>query len=256
MRTRLAVLAAVCLVVIGGAAVARAQITRSVGSGVNVRVLGRFLMSGTVSIAVGIPGEQPGEQLARTWRVRPYDCEESYCPRIVLVRNRGAQRESKLTLHRIGAGAYRGTGSFFVPLKCLGRTYQRGSLAPYVITLRVTQWTQRGAVRYATRIYATYVNTQRSDRTRCPLGVVHDAAHYRGELKSALPPAPVTTTTTTPVPTTPAPVPVPTVPVPNPTVPVPTTTTPAPTTTTDTTTVPLLLSGKNTSVKSGHRGYS
>ena len=236
MRTRLIVLATACLVLAGAATVARAELARPASSAVNVRVLGRFLMTGTVTQAVGIPGERPGERLARTWRVRPYGCAESDCPRIVVVRNRGAQRESKLTLHRVSASAYRGTGSFYVPLKCLGRTYARGSVAPYVLTLVVTHWVLSGSIRYATKISATYVNTQRSDRTRCPLGIVHDAARYTGTLKSAVPPAPVTTTTpapTTTTPTTPAPTPTtpvtttsPTITGPPPTVPTPTLTAP------------------------------
>jgi hypothetical protein len=218
VRTRLAVLAVICLGAIGLAAVAGAQIVAPASSGTNVRVLGRFLMIGTVATAQGIPGERPGERVTRTWRIRPYGCAGSDCARVVLVRHRGAQRESKLTLRRIGAGAYRGTGTFWVPLKCLGRTSAHGSLAAYVITLRVTGWTARGAIRYATVLTATDTNSERSDRTRCPLGIVRDSARYVGILKSALPASSAPwapTTTTAPAPTsplTPVPAPTPTAP--------------------------------------------
>jgi hypothetical protein len=200
VRIRLAVLALIGLCAVALATVAGAQIVRPASSAANVRVLGRFTMTGTVTVTAGIPKEHRGQRLTGTWHIRPIDCVLSDCPHIVLTRD----RDSQLTLRRTGATAYRGTGTFWVPVRCQGRTYAHGSLAPYVITLRATRSTQRGAIRFATAIAATYVNPARSDRTACPLGIVHDGARYSGALTSALPdPAPASTTATTSTTTSP-----------------------------------------------------
>ncbi|HET9073969.1 MAG TPA: hypothetical protein VFN48_05265 [Solirubrobacteraceae bacterium] len=188
------------------------------GLGVNVKVLGRFSVTGRITHAVGIPGERPGERIRRVWTIVPRDCRESDCARLELTRTRAAGHRARMILHRVGFGLYRGTSRFDAPVRCLGRVAPHGSVVPYLITLRVTAFALVDGLRLATAFRATYFNPRRIDHTICPLGDVHDAARYVARIITAAPPPPTTTTTTT---TTPVP---------------PTTTTPVPPATTTTTT--------------------
>jgi PKD domain len=159
-------------------------------AGPDARVSGAFSMRARVTVAVNVRGEHAGELLTRRWVITPRSCRGDVCRSLVLERQRGGHRYSRLTLHRVGAGRYAGAGSFFVGLSCEGRVYVHGSRAPYRIALRIVAATTVGGVRFARRIAATYVNPSRSDATQCPLGPSHDAARYTGQASSPLPVAP------------------------------------------------------------------
>ena len=212
------------------AAVALAGVTaQRSGLGVNVKVIGRFAVTGRITRASGIPGEHTGERLRRIWTIVPRSCAESDCARLELTRPRAAGHVARITLHRVGFGLYRGTGRFDAAVRCLGHVAPRGSVVPYLITLRVTAFEPAGGLRLATAFRATYFNDRRFDRTRCPLGEVRDAARYTGTIIAPPPPPPPPTTTTA---TTPTPVPPP---------PPTTTATSTSTSTTATTPAPLPL---------------
>jgi hypothetical protein len=157
----------------------------------DARVLGTFMMQARVTVAVGIPGESPGDVLARRWVITARDCHRSSCAALVLVRQRSDGLDSTLELRRTGPGRYAGRGSFDVPLLCAGRVYPSGSRAPYRITLRVTGASRIGGIAFARSLSAAYSNPQRSNSTPCPLAPSHDAAVYSGHVISGLPNPPV-----------------------------------------------------------------
>jgi hypothetical protein len=180
-------LAGLCGALAGVPALAAGTVLRTAGPG-NARVGGTFVMHGVVTVAVDVRGERRGEQVTRRWIVRARGCRGgSVCDQLLLTRNRGPVIGSFVVLRRIGRGHYRGTGAFWTALRCLGHTYRLGSRAPYTITLAVARRRLIGSVWYATALSATYANLSRSDSTRCPLGPAHDAARYRGRLRSRLP---------------------------------------------------------------------
>jgi hypothetical protein len=144
-----------------------------------------------VTAAVRVRGEHRGEVVHREWSFTPEACRANVCRRLRLTRTRAAGRRSTLTLRRTGRGRYAGRGLFYVALRCLGRTYPRGSAVPYSITVTVTRTTAVQGVRFARRIRATYTNLARSDDTPCPLGPSHDAARYSGRAGSPAPSPPV-----------------------------------------------------------------
>jgi hypothetical protein len=210
VRSRLAMVVALCLVAGAVVTVARAGTPRPIlRSGGNARVRGRFQMRGVITRAVDVTGERRGEHVRRTWAIHPAGCARNVCRRLQVVRNRGRIRNSYVVLHRVGKGRYRGSGVFWVALKCLGHRYRLGSRVPYTITLQVARRERVGSVWYATSIRATYANRSRTDATRCPLGPASDAARYVGRLASRLPVPPYSIahssksgTTTTPATTT------------------------------------------------------
>lgn len=163
----------------------------------DARVKGHFTLRGVITEAIDVSGEYRGERVRRTWAINPVGCVGSVCRRLQVVRNRGAIKGSYVVLRRVGRGEYRGSGAFWVGLRCLARTYRLGGRAPYTITLQVTQRQLVGTIWYATAVRATYTNLSRTDSTPCPLGPASDAARYSGRLSSALPRPPVTTTTPT-----------------------------------------------------------
>ncbi len=156
----------------------------------DARVIGTFAMVAKVTTAVRVSGEHTGQTLRRTWTIRPSACEASLCRRLTLRRERSLGIVELIGLQRTGRGRYAGSGGFYVPLSCLGRTYRLGSRVPFRITLTVTATVRVQATRFARRIKATYVNPARSDDTPCPLGPSHDAARYTGTLSSPVPPPP------------------------------------------------------------------
>jgi hypothetical protein len=158
---------------------------------IDARVTGAFSMRARVTVAVNVRGERAGELLTRRWVITPRGCRGDLCRSLVLERQRGGHRDSRLILRRVGAGRYTGEGSFYVALSCLHRVYARGSRARYRIALRIVTAITVGGVRFARRIAATYVNPARSDTTPCPLGPSHDAARYTGQASSPVPVAPV-----------------------------------------------------------------
>ncbi len=189
-RSKAAAVAVLCAG-IAQAFVAAAASAAAIASSGDARVVGTFTMRGVVTAAVNVRGERRGERVTRRWLVNAIDCHGgSACNRLFLTRNRGRVSGSFTVLHRVGPGRYTGRGAFWAPLECLGRRHRLGSRVPYTITLSVAHRRRIGSVWYASTVQATYVNPSRSDRTRCPLGLAHDAARYRGRLTSRLPKPP------------------------------------------------------------------
>jgi hypothetical protein len=149
-----------------------------------VRIEGTFAMNGRITSAVNVHGERRGQQIRRSWVVTPIDCKlgPAACPRLRLVRRRAGGQRLRIVLRRHAGGAYRGSGVFFVPLRCRNRVYRHGSRVRYLITLRASSSVRFGPIRLATRLHASYFNGSRRDLTPCPLGPSHDAALYAGRL--------------------------------------------------------------------------
>jgi hypothetical protein len=147
-----------------------------------VRIDGKFAMNGRITRAVNVRGERRGQQIRRSWVITPIDCKlgPAACPRLQLVRRRANGQRLRIVLRRHAHGAYRGSGVFFVPLRCRQRVYRHGSRVRYLITLRATSSVRFGQVALATRLRASYFNGSRRDLTPCPLGPSHDAALYTG----------------------------------------------------------------------------
>jgi hypothetical protein len=146
------------------------------------RLDGMFLMAGRVSAATRIPGERVGQTVLRTWTfIAP--CPVGTCSRAVLVRTRGSGHDT-LTLRRRSPGSYTGSGHFYAPLRCGTKTYPRGALVPFTITVRITAATP-GSHPTATRLGASYTNRSRTNLTRCFSVLGHDAADYHGHLLGA-----------------------------------------------------------------------
>lgn len=155
-----------------------------------VRLQGTFAMAGTVTIAHHVYGEHRGERVRRTWAFLP-QCAIGTCRRVLLARRRSNRRLLDLVmLVRQPSGTYRGRGRFWVALRCAGRVIALGGVATETITARVTRTRLIGATRFATALSATYTNPRRANLTRCPGGIGHDAASYRGHLTSPLPAPP------------------------------------------------------------------
>jgi PKD repeat protein len=116
-------------------------------------------------------------------------CAGNVCQALDLDRERSAGIDEPLVLHRVAAGTYTGSGSFYVALKCKHKTYPHGSRAPYRITLTVSSAVSVQGIAFARGITATYRNSKRSDSTPCVLRS-HDAARYTGNATSAIPSPP------------------------------------------------------------------
>jgi hypothetical protein len=170
-----------------GAAGASGQVVQGA-----VRIDGTFAMNARITTAVHVRGEHRGEHIQRTWTITPIDCAlgPAACPELQLVRRRANGQQLTIVLGRRADGAYRGSGVFFVPLRCRNQIYAHGSRARYRITLRATSSVQIGYVALATALRASYFNGSRRDLTPCPLGPSHDAALYTGRFVP--PPAPPT----------------------------------------------------------------
>ncbi len=179
----------ISVLICGGAAGPTLGLARA--AGVDARVMGTFAMRARVTTAVNVLGEHVGQRLTRRWAIVARGCNGSVCETLELRRQRGGHHHSKITLHRTAPGRYMGSGVFYAALSCYGKVHRHGSRVPYRITLTVAATTQVGGVTFARRISARYDNPSRANRTRCPLGLSHDAARYTGRLTTPLPPAPV-----------------------------------------------------------------
>ena len=104
---------------------------------VDARVTGTFAMLARVTAARNVRGEHVGQSLKRRWIVSPQSCSGSVCQALELDRERSAGIDESLMLHRVAAGTYAGSGSFYVALRCRHKTYPHGSRAPYRVTLTV-----------------------------------------------------------------------------------------------------------------------
>jgi hypothetical protein len=154
-------------------------------------------MSGRLTTADDVFGEHPGERVRRTWSFMP-QCPGGGCRRVLLKRQRsGRDILDVVMLARQPSGLYLGEGSFWVPLRCAGQVDSHGGLATETITVHITHTQLVGATRFATAIRATYTNPSRTNLTRCPGGIGHDAARYRGHLASPLPGPPTARFTAT-----------------------------------------------------------
>ena len=165
--------------------------TPSPPAAVNARTTGTFEMLARVTAAKNVPGEHVGQSLKRRWLISPQSCAGSVCQALELDRERSASIDESLTLHRVAAGTYAGSGSFYVALRCKNRTYPHGSRAPYRITLTVNSAVTVQGIAFARTITAIYENSKRSDSTPCVLDRSHDAARYTGSATSAIPSPPV-----------------------------------------------------------------
>ncbi|HEY3726061.1 MAG TPA: hypothetical protein VGL51_02735 [Solirubrobacteraceae bacterium] len=142
------------------------------------RLSGSFVMSGTVTRAVGVPGERAGQTVLRTWSFVPL-CEAGGCAAVQLARARPGGTDQVL-LQRQGPGFYTGVGSFLAPSRCHGIVYRRGALVPFTISVRVTAAAPVGALVQATQVRATYRNRKRINLTKCFAAPSYDSASYLG----------------------------------------------------------------------------
>lgn len=171
-------LAAVALAA-GSAAPAAAQ-TAPVPSPDTARLEGSFLLAGRVTAAVHIRGEHAGERIKRLWTFSSL-CSSGPCQIVVLVRHRHAGTDT-VTLDRRAPGVYSGRGQFAAPLICDGRTYPKGDVVPFTITVNIDTAAVVNDTVVAGRVSATYSNSARINRTPCVAGLGHDAARYHGYL--------------------------------------------------------------------------
>jgi hypothetical protein len=145
------------------------------------RLQGQFLLSGRVTTAVRVRGERAGQRVTRSWGFAS-PCPVGPCPTLLLVRQRAAGGDS-LVLQQRGPGYYTGSGSFYVPLRCGGRTYPAGELVPFSIAVRVMRAAPDAfGTLVATAISARYTNRYRRNLTPCVAVTGHDAALYQGKL--------------------------------------------------------------------------
>ena len=187
---RRAILAVLLSTTVAGTAAAAAS------AATDARITGTFAMLARVTTAVNVRGEHRGQMVHRTWRVTPANCSGSVCRRLLLARQRSAGIVQRVMLHRVGPGRYSGSGTFYVALRCLGRTYRHGARAPFRITVTVAGAVTVEGVRFARRLKASYVNPARYDETPCPLGPSHDAARYAGSASTPVPGPPTASFTT------------------------------------------------------------
>jgi PKD repeat protein len=166
------------------------------GGGSAARLQGTWKMSGKVTRADGVRGERKGQKLTRKWTFTS-SCASGPCPKVTVRRERSSKQVDKLTLTRLGSAGYKGSGKFYVRLKCNGKTYNRGGIAYYKIGLTVTKSRTVQDKKFATAMRATYNNTRRVNKTPCPGSIGRDAGTYTGKLSSAVPAAPTADFTST-----------------------------------------------------------
>lgn len=192
MRRTAGVAAALALIASGAASAS--------GHAMHGRLQGAFAMRGKLTTVDNVYGEHEGERVHRTWKFFP-QCARGSCRRVLLVRHRsGRHIRDVLMLTRHAPGWYVGQGRFWVPLRCAGQVVRHGGLVVETITVRITRIALVGRTRFATAIRATYTDLSRQNLTRCPGGIGHDAATYRGRLTSPLPGPPSASFTPSPNP--------------------------------------------------------
>lgn len=162
------------------------------------RLQGTFALRGRLTTVDDVYGEHQGQRVHRTWTFVPL-CAAGGCRRVILKRMRsGRQILNVAVLTRRGPKLYVGRDRFWVALRCSGRVVRHGGLATATIRVRITRSAIVGTTHFATAIRATYNNPRRANLTRCPGGIGHDAASYRGRLASPLPGPPSAGFTATP----------------------------------------------------------
>jgi|GEM_PF-3358582 len=178
---------------------------------IDARLQGTFVMAGTVTQANHVLGEHRGQRVQRRWTFSA-TCSEGPCAEVDLARGLGGGRLQSIVLRRLGPGVYRGSGSFFVPLRCGETVYPHGGVVPYTVGVRIIAATPSSLGSLATTITATYTNRQRRNLTPCPGGIGSDAARYSGRLQGTPPPSSSSMPESRPTPTpesTPGPTPEP-----------------------------------------------
>jgi PKD repeat protein len=156
------------------------------GGGAGARLQGTWAMNAKVTRADGVRGERKGQKLKRKWTFTS-SCASGACSSVTLRRERSNKQSDKLTLKRFGSAGYKGTGKFYVRLKCNGRTYKKGGIAYYKVGLTVTKSRTVQGKPFATALKANYNNTRRVNKTPCGGSLGRDAGAYTGKLSSALP---------------------------------------------------------------------
>jgi len=145
------------------------------------RLAGTFQLAGRITTAVRVKGEHRGQNVLRTWSFIP-GCQIGSCRTVGLLRRRSGGSD-RIKLTRNQPGYYVGSGSFYAPLKCGGRTYRRGEAVPFTVTVTITAALRDPTgVLVATRVNATYTNKSRRNLTRCVEIPGHDAATYHGHV--------------------------------------------------------------------------
>jgi hypothetical protein len=127
-----------------------------------------------------VPGEHKGQTLLRTWTFAS-SCAKGPCRTVNLTRPRKTGTD-RLVLTRTKPGTYKGSGSFYAPLRCGGQINRRGERVPFTVTVKITAAAQARIGVFATRVKATYANPRRFNRTRCVAFLGSDAASYHGHL--------------------------------------------------------------------------
>ena len=112
-RARLAVAVVVVAVPAAAAGAAAAQ-----PAPIQSRLAGTYQLTGRVTAAHDVRGEQVGEVVLRTWTFTPL-CVTGPCAQVRLFRGR-ANAGDTLILTQGTPGHYSGTGLFFATLKCAG----------------------------------------------------------------------------------------------------------------------------------------
>jgi PKD repeat protein len=184
-RALLLACAAVLLLTPGGALAGTGGTTAAGGAG--ARLQGTWTMSGTVTRADGVRGERKGQKVKRTWSFTS-SCASGACSTVRLRRERSSKHFDKLTLKRAGSAGYKGSGRFYVRLRCNGRTYSRGGIAYYRIGLTMTQSRTVQGKRFAIAFRANYNNTRRVNKTPCAGSLGRDAGSYTGKHAAPAPP--------------------------------------------------------------------
>jgi hypothetical protein len=171
-----ALLIGAALVLAGAPPAAQAQ-TPPPGA---ARLQGTFQLAGRITTAVNVLGERAGQTFVRTWTFTP-QCAAGPCASVTLTRPRAGGTDT-VTLTEHQPGHYTGSGQFYAPLRCAGRTNPRGELVPFRVSVTVTTAIVSGGTTVAGRINATYTNAARTNLTRCVEPPSHDAATYHGHL--------------------------------------------------------------------------
>ncbi len=145
------------------------------------RLEGQFQLTGRITVARHVLGEQVGETVIRTWAFTPL-CPAGPCQFVALTRQRAAGTDS-LVLHLTAADHYTGTGRFYAPLRCGKRIVAEGESVPFRIKVRIVNATLVNGVAVATQLNATYTNRKRTNLTRCVAVPGHDAAVFQGSVE-------------------------------------------------------------------------
>jgi hypothetical protein len=152
-------------------------------------------MQGLVTQADGVRGEHKGQRVVRSWAFSS-TCPSGPCPTVDLSRERSLHQVDRLVLYQSTPRTYLGNGSFYVRLRCGGRTYPRGGVAYMTIQLTISRWVTVQSTPFATAIRAVYTNPRRVNRTPCRSSIGRDAGTYSGTLSTPLPAPPTAEFTT------------------------------------------------------------